>query len=96
MPSDAPVKVPVALWLVLVCDHHTDPEPHLFTKRQEAVDYARSRVEEYEDFDLRAEQYGDDGDELIGWTIGEEGDHVSLEPVLVDDPDDELEEVRND
>lgn len=63
------------MWIVLVCDRHTDPEPRLFLSEAGA----RTNLEE------TADEYRADGYEVTpyenGYAFGEEGDHAFLVPV---------------
>jgi hypothetical protein len=46
------------LFLVLIEDRHTDPEPHIFTDREQAIAYARERAGFY-DIDPEDDELGE-------------------------------------
>jgi hypothetical protein len=72
------------IYVAMICDRHTDPEPYLFTTVQAAIDFARTKAIEYAQFPL--DEYDDDevGEqepaEDSGWlylfTYSTEGDSV--------------------
>lgn len=63
------------IYVAMVCDRHTDPEPHLFTDPDDALDFAHEealKLARHEDFLTEEVIAG----RLYSATCGEEGDEV--------------------
>ncbi len=65
------------VYVVMVCDRHTDPGAHVFTTPEKAIDYARAEVEELAHFPDAINERPSPPD---GWlylaTYSDEGDSV--------------------
>lgn len=73
------------VWCVLIADRHTGIEPVIFTKKADAMTFALSVVVMYERRGYAVSNYGDATEETTrGWLCGEEGDYVSVQPVVID------------
>lgn len=76
---------PLTVYVAMICDRHTDPEPYVFTTAEAAIDYARSCAvacaREPEDVEESA---------IDGWlyhaTYSEEGDSVWVIAKTLDQP----------
>jgi hypothetical protein len=77
------------LFLVLIEDRHTDPEPHIFTDREQAISYARERAEDYnidpEDEEL-GEAWHENADFFLSIVCTHEGDSILVYEVEVTAP----------
>jgi hypothetical protein len=66
----------VKIYVAMICDRHSDPEPYLFTTAQAAIDFARDQAL---DNALDAEDF-DESETPDGWlyyaSYSEEGDNV--------------------
>lgn len=63
------------LYVAMICDRHTDPEPFVFTTPELAIDYARTAMAEYARDPADIEEQPIDG-WLYHATYSVEGDSV--------------------
>lgn len=73
------------LYVVMINDRHTDPEPYVFSTPEAAIDYARSEAHEY----ARTPE-GVEEEPIEGWLYyarySGEGDSVWVIAKTLDDP----------
>jgi hypothetical protein len=66
---------PTTVYVAMICDRHTDPEPFVFTTADAAIEYAKTAMAEYAHPDAEIEEL-----EIDGWlyhaTYSIEGDSV--------------------
>jgi len=43
--ADRPLLLPIKIYVAMICDRHTDPEPHLFSTPEAAIDFARGEAQ---------------------------------------------------
>lgn len=80
--------MPLTLYVAMICDRHTDPEPYVFTTKEAAIAYARAEA-----LGLVHEDHPEDFDESEmpeGWlyhaTYSGEGDSVWVIEKKLDRP----------
>lgn len=73
------------VYVAMICDRHTDPEPYVFTTAQAAIDYARVEAEANAHRPEYVEESAVDG-WLYHATYSVEGDSVWVLEKTVDQP----------